>query len=84
MALASSLEETLEPAAHLEKLIPLAESTKTALQQIANAGGQVFWSCFVTAKPTGNMIWLEPGILSRLANLGLPLVFDIYNSDSDE
>jgi hypothetical protein len=54
-----------------------------ALRQIESAGGSAFWSCFVTAKPTGNMVWLDPQTLSRLAKLGVPLVFDIYDSDPD-
>jgi hypothetical protein len=53
------------------------------LRQIQGTGATAFWSCFVTAKPTGNMLWFEPGILSRLGEVGAAFEFDIYDSDDD-
>jgi hypothetical protein len=41
----------------------------------------MFWSCMVTAKPTGSQFSLEPEVLSRLAAVGAPLDFDLYDSD---
>lgn len=82
--LASPLDDAQEPAAHLAALLPIAEASKPALRQLESAGGRAFWSCFVTAKPMGNMVWLEPRLLSRLADLGVPLVFDIYDSDPED
>lgn len=82
--LASPLDDAQEPAAHLAALLPIAEAAKPALRQLESAGGRAFWSCFVTAKPMGNMVWLEPRLLSRLADLGMPLVFDIYDSDPED
>jgi hypothetical protein len=82
--LASPLDDAQEPAAHLAALLPIAEAAKPALRQLESAGGRAFWSCFVTAKPMGNMVWLEPQLLSRLADLGMPLVFDIYDSDPED
>jgi hypothetical protein len=81
--LASSLPDDAEPAAHLEALLPLLEPRSSALRQIRGTGATVFWSCFVTAKPTGNMLWLEPDVLSRLGQVGAALEFDIYDSDGD-
>ena len=41
----------------------------------------MFWSCFVTAKPLGNIFRLKVEVLSRLAQVGVPLEFDLYDSD---
>ena len=82
--LRSSVEDTEELATHLADLLPFAESARSALREIAGSGGEIFWFCFVTAKPTGNMISLEPALLSRLADLGVRLTFDIYDSEPDD
>jgi hypothetical protein len=81
--LASSLPDEAEPAAHLDALLPLLEPKISALRQIQGTGATAFWSCFVTAKPTGNMLWFEPQVLSRLGEVGAALEFDIYDSDDD-
>jgi hypothetical protein len=81
--LASPLDEEAEPAAHLAGLFALVEPALPALRQIEGEGGKPFWSCFVTARPMGNMVWLDPPILSGLARLGVPLVFDIYAGDGE-
>jgi uncharacterized protein DUF4279 len=79
--LASSLPDEAEPAAHLEALLPLFEPRSSALRQIQGTGTIAFWSCVVTAKPTGNMLWFEPDFLCRLGEVGAALEFDIYDSD---
>ena len=79
--LASGLQDDAELAAHLEALLRLFEPRISALRQIQATGATAFWSCFVTAKPTGNMLWLEPDVLSRLGKVGAALEFDIYDSD---
>lgn len=81
--LASGLPDDAEPAVHLEALLPLLEQQSSALRQIQDTGATTFWSCFVTAKPTGTMLWFEPEILSRLGEVGAALEFDIYDSDDD-
>ncbi|MGI5238698.1 DUF4279 domain-containing protein [Dactylosporangium sp. CA-139066] len=80
-AVDSTLAETAELAAHLEALLPLIEDRLPALRQIQSDGGTMFWSCFVTAKPLGNMFRLEAELLYRLAKVGVPLDFDLYDSD---
>lgn len=82
-ALASPLNDDEEPAAHLEALLSIIEPLIPTLRQVEESGGNISWSCFVTAKPTGNMVWLEPHVLSRLARIGIALVLDIYDSDTD-
>lgn len=79
--LTSSIPETEELAAHLEALLPCVESRLPALRRIQSEGGTVFWSCFVTAKPLGNAFRLEAELLSRLAEVGVSLDFDLYDSD---
>jgi glycine/D-amino acid oxidase-like deaminating enzyme len=79
----SPLDDDVEPAAHLSELLPLVEQRLPALRDIEAGDGTASWSCFVTAKPTGNMIWLDPPILARLAEVGIPFVFDVYDSDTD-
>jgi hypothetical protein len=37
----------------------------------------------VTAKPTGNVLWFEPDVLSRLGEVGAAFEFDIYDSDDE-
>jgi hypothetical protein len=81
--LASGLPEDAELTAHLEALLPLFEPRSSALRQIQGTGATAFWSCFVTAKPMGNMVWFEPAVLSRLGEVGAALEFDIYDSDDD-
>lgn len=81
--LASGLPDDAEPAAHLEALLQLLEPCTSAVHQIQGTGATAFWSCFVTAKPTGSMLWFEPEVLSRLGELGAALEFDIYESDDD-
>lgn len=77
------LPDDAEPAAHLESLLQLLEPRTSAVHQIQGTGATAFWSCFVTAKPTGNMLWFEPEVLPRLGELGAALEFDIYKSDAD-
>ncbi|WJK33116.1 DUF4279 domain-containing protein [Solwaraspora sp. WMMA2065] len=81
--LASGLQDGVEPAVHLEALLPLVHLRVSALRQIQATGATAFWSCFVTAKPTGSMLWFEPEVLSRLGEIGAALEFDIYDSDDD-
>jgi len=81
--LASSLPDEAELAAHLDALLPLFEPRSSALRQIQDTGATAFWSCFLTAKPTGHMLWFEPEVLSRLGEVGAALEFDIYDSDDD-
>jgi hypothetical protein len=38
----------------------------------------------VTARPTGNLVEVEAGTLSRIAHTGLALVLDVYDSDPDD
>jgi hypothetical protein len=79
--LASGLPDDADPAAHLDALLPLVEPRSSALRQIQRTGATAFWSCFVTAKPTGNLLWFEPEVLSRLGEVGAALEFDVYDSD---
>jgi Domain of unknown function (DUF4279) len=82
--LAGGLSDDAEPAAHLEALLPLVEPRTSALSDMRSAGATASWSCFVTAKPTGNMIQFEPGLLARLSEVGALLEFDIYDSDDSD
>ncbi|MEU4564976.1 DUF4279 domain-containing protein [Actinoplanes sp. NPDC023936] len=81
--LVSDLPDDAAPAAHLEGLLPLLEPRRSVLRQIQETGAAAFWSCFVTATPTGNMLRFEPDLLSRLSQVGGALEFDIYDSDDD-
>jgi hypothetical protein len=79
--LASPLGEEASPDDHLTGLLDVIEPKAAGVRKLLDAGAEVFWSCFVTAAPLGAVVELEPPLLSRLAGLGLPLVFDIYDSD---
>jgi hypothetical protein len=70
-----------EPSAEFAALLPVVEARQTVVDELRAEGATLFWSCMVTAKPTGNQFVLEPDILTRLAAIGAPLDFDLYNSD---
>jgi glycine/D-amino acid oxidase-like deaminating enzyme len=77
----SDLPKDAEPSTHLSALLPLVEARLPALRRLRDEGAATFWSCLVTAKPAGNQFCLEPETLSRLAAVGAPLDFDLYDSD---
>jgi hypothetical protein len=77
----SDLPDDAEPSALLAAMLPVIEARLTALHDLRAEGAALFWSCMVTAKPTGNQFALAPDLLARLAIVGAPLDFDLYNSD---
>ncbi|MEV6926943.1 DUF4279 domain-containing protein [Dactylosporangium sp. NPDC051485] len=81
--LTSHIGETEQLAAHLESLLDIIEPAIHTLRQLEALGGTVRWSCLVTAKPMGNMVWIEPPLLARLTQVGAPLMLDIYDSDEE-
>lgn len=80
---ASGLGAHEDPAAHLAALLPLVEPRAAALREMESAGATMFWSCLVTAKPTGNTLHFGPDVLARLAAVGVPFELDVYDSDGD-
>jgi Domain of unknown function (DUF4279) len=77
----SERPEEAEPPVHLSALLPIVEDRLPALRELVSEGATAFWSCLVSAKPAGNQFSLEPAMLSRLAAVGAPLDFDLYDSD---
>lgn len=82
-ALTSALPDTEELIDHLSWLLDHVEPRLPAVRDLCQAGCAVRWVCFVTAKPTGNAVWLETETLSRIVAIGGALVLDLYDSEPD-
>ncbi|WP_249999296.1 DUF4279 domain-containing protein [Actinoplanes sp. M2I2] len=80
-SLTSPAAQSDVPADHLRALLPVVEARIPALRRLEAEGATLFWSYFVVAKPLGATFGFEPDLLSRLAEVGVSLDFDVYDSD---
>jgi hypothetical protein len=82
--LASSLADDEPLAAHLDALLDVLEPRAAEVRALIGEGCRADWFCFLEARPSGNLVSIEPPTLTRLASLGAELVLDIYDSDPDD
>ena len=79
--LQSAIPETQPLAGHLASLLNQIEPRLSLLTVLLDEGCQLDWFCYMEAKPLGNMVHLDAALLARLAALGGPITFDIYDGD---
>lgn len=76
--IASELADAKPLTEHLDKLLEMLESRSDQIRHLASLGyvGEFFCGFFAS---TGNLMFdLDPGILSRIAALGVGLRADVY------